>query len=254
MNRSSRGPAARSVAALALALGLGACVSQSQYDEAVTAADLYMRSYHDAQAHIGELEAENQRLKGELDLSGGPVEASAYITDIDRRIEDLDELLAGLGLEGSGGGATGARGDVTVRAVEGGLAYEVRDSVLFDSGSAEVRPTGRELIARLGQTIAGTTFRQVWVRGHTDGDPVRQPETLRRFPHGNLQLSSARAIEVAALLQDAAGIPARKLGVVGFGSSRPIAPNDSASNKQLNRRVEIVVLDGEGPAGEGFGG
>ena len=79
---------------------------------------------------------------------------------------------------------------------------------------------------------------------------MRHPETRRRFPHGNLQLSASRAVEVAALLMDVGSLPERKIQVAGLGSSNPVAANDTPANKQLNRRVEIVVLD-EAQGGEG---
>ncbi len=213
------------------------CVTQQRYDEALQSAELYQRSYHDAEQHIAELEAENQRLRD--GGAGSLVEASStpYITDIDRRIDELDRMLAGLGQ---------VSGDVTLTAIEGGVAYDVREAVLFDSGSAEVRAEGRALLSQLGREIGSHDYGRIWVRGHTDNDPVKHPETKRRFPHGNLQLSAWRAVEVAALLKQS-GLPENVVGVVGLGASQPRVPNSSAENKQLNRRVEIIVLDEGAP-------
>ena len=89
--------------------------------------------------------------------------------------------------------------------------------------------------------IASQPFERIWVRGHTDNDPVKKPATIEKFPHGNLQLSAARAVEVAALLADN-GIPQDRLVVAGFGPTEPVAPNDQSENKRKNRRVEIFVL------------
>lgn len=224
---------------LAAVVAGSSCVSQQRYDEALQSAELYQRSYHDAEQHIAELEAENQRMRDNGTIGGDLVEASSspYIADIDRRISDLDRMLSGLGQ---------VAGDVTLTAIEGGVAYDVRESVLFDSGSAEVREEGRALLQQLGREIGSHAFGQIWVRGHTDSDPVKQPATQRRFPHGNLQLSAWRAVEVAALLK-AAGLPEKGVGVVGLGASQPLVPNTTAENKQLNRRVEIIVLEDAAP-------
>jgi chemotaxis protein MotB len=83
------------------------------------------------------------------------------------------------------------------------------------------------------------------VRGHTDSDPVVRPATLQKFPHGNLQLSAARAVEVASVLTASGGVPKDMVAVAGFGPYEPLVTNDSADNKRLNRRVEIFVAKGE---------
>jgi outer membrane protein OmpA-like peptidoglycan-associated protein len=69
------------------------------------------------------------------------------------------------------------------------------------------------------------------VTGHTDSDGSDQ---------FNMDLSQRRANSVAAYLVQQ-GIPAGRLMVVGYGESRPIAPNDTPANKQQNRRVEIQI-------------
>lgn len=56
----------------------------------------------------------------------------------------------------------------------------------------------------------------------------------------NLALSKARAIEVARALVKA-GVPCNRLVAVGFGESKPIAPNDSAEGQAQNRRTEFIV-------------
>jgi chemotaxis protein MotB len=80
-----------------------------------------------------------------------------------------------------------------------------------------------------------------------------KPATVEKFPHGNLQLSSARAVEVAAALIGTKRVEARDVTVAGFGPYEPLKPNDSAENKRLNRRVEIFVADSSGPRNAGAG-
>lgn len=220
---------------LALAAGSTGCVSKARYDDATAELRYYQRLYQDLESYQGKLESENTALEGELGLyrDSGPIEAGAT-ADIDQRMKELEELAGRLGA---------GVGDVTVLNVDGGYGLRMPDAILFESGSATIRPAGRELLLRMAKEIQSRPHAQVWVRGHTDSDPVRKPETLQRFPYGNIQLSAVRALEVAHLLETEGGVS--RIVVAGFGPSEPVAPNDGAANKERNRRVEIYVLDEE---------
>ena len=93
--------------------------------------------------------------------------------------------------------------------------------------------------------ITGNPHGRIWVRGHTDNDPVKRPATLEMFPHGNLQLSAARAVEVAMVMISDGKVGADDISVMGFGEHMPLKENNSADNKRFNRRVEIYVSSGE---------
>jgi chemotaxis protein MotB len=198
----------------------------------------YPRLYQDLDSFQGKLEAENERLKGELALgaTAQPVEASA---ELDERLRELELMAERLG---------GASGDVTVLSVQGGYGLRLKDSILFDLGSTEVSAAGQELLVRMAGEIAAKPYQRIWVRGHSDDVPVVKPETSARFPHGNIQLSAARAIEVGMLLVSKGGIDEGRLVVAGFGPNDPVVPNASAENRQRNRRVEIFVIEDEAAA------
>ena len=55
-------------------------------------------------------------------------------------------------------------------------------------------------------------------------------------------LSSGRAVNVVNYLRDNKISPPEKLVSVGYGSYRPIAPNDTEENRAINRRVEIIII------------
>ena len=74
--------------------------------------------------------------------------------------------------------------------VEGGYIFMIQDKILFDSGSAALGTAGNQALGEIAAEIAAAPHGEIFVRGHTDSDPVRKPETLRQFPHGNLQLSA----------------------------------------------------------------
>jgi chemotaxis protein MotB len=224
----------RPLVLLVLAAAGSACVAQTRYDEARTEIQYYQRKYQELESYQGTLEAENERLKGELAIYQGTLPIDANVTkDIDERLERLRQITESVGM---------APGDVTVLSIEGGYGLRVTDAILFDSGSSEVRPEGRELLLKLAQQIQSQPYQRIWVRGHTDTDPVKRAATIERFPHGNVQLSAARAVEVAALLFQS-GVREERVVVAGFGPAEPVAPNDTPDNKRRNRRVEIFVLE-----------
>jgi outer membrane protein OmpA-like peptidoglycan-associated protein len=115
-----------------------------------------------------------------------------------------------------------------------GLVVDLSD-VLFDFDRATLTPGAREKLAKLAGILAaypGTYHLEF--EGHTDS--VGRDEY-------NLSLSVNRAAGVRGYLMQS-GIPADRVGTVkGFGASLPVASNDSAEGRQLNRRVEIVIKD-----------
>jgi len=108
-------------------------------------------------------------------------------------------------------------------------------SVLFDFDSAELRPAADEVIAELADALIANG-QPLEVHGHTDarGDDAY-----------NQDLSERRAQSFAAALE-AEGVTS-SIGIVGFGESRPAAPNENADGsdnpvgRQLNRRIEVVI-------------
>jgi flagellar motor protein MotB len=220
------------------------CVAQARYDEALAEVKYFQRQYQDLESFHGQCEATIAGLKGELALYEGKMPLEAVATrDIDERLERLKALTEAIG---TSSGA--APGDVEFVSIEGGYGVRVTDAVLFDSGSDQIKPEGREILLKVAQQIGSQPYQRVWVRGHTDSDPVKRASTVERFPHGNLQLSASRAVEVAALLS-ASGLDERKLAVAGFGPAEPVASNADAQGKRKNRRVEIYVLEGTAAAG-----
>jgi outer membrane protein OmpA-like peptidoglycan-associated protein len=102
-------------------------------------------------------------------------------------------------------------------------------AIYFRTASARLDPKSRPLIDEVVGVISKCPDLKVEVSGHTDSDGT---------PAANQALSERRAESVAAALR-AAGIPAVQLTAVGYGEDRPIAANDSAKNKALNRRIEF---------------
>ncbi|MBQ7454706.1 MAG: OmpA family protein [Selenomonadaceae bacterium] len=119
---------------------------------------------------------------------------------------------------------------------EEGLMIRIKEKALFPSGSADLVPESQ----RIGPIVAGLLAEvpeRVLISGHTDTDPINTAQ----FP-SNWELSSARALTFMKYLLSINGNlnPAR-FSAIGYGEYRPIAMNDTAENKQQNRRVEVLI-------------
>ncbi len=111
-----------------------------------------------------------------------------------------------------------------------GLIVNMSD-VLFDTAKSSLRPLAREKLAKVAGIVSGHPGLRLDVEGHTDsvgGDNYNQ------------QLSEQRGESVRAYLTDQ-GMAAGSVTAKGFGKTQPVASNDTAEGRQLNRRVELVI-------------
>jgi outer membrane protein OmpA-like peptidoglycan-associated protein len=111
-----------------------------------------------------------------------------------------------------------------------GLIVSMPD-VLFDTGSANLKPTARERLAKVAGILIAYPNIHVEVDGYTDSTGS---VTF------NEQLSQQRAASVQSYMVQQ-GVPGGSVATHGFGEANPIASNDSAAGRQQNRRVELVV-------------
>lgn len=124
-----------------------------------------------------------------------------------------------------------------VRIEDGKAVLQLDSDVLFASGSAQLTKEGKEAVAKMAQALAEATDARFQVEGHTDADPVKN---TKEFPT-NWHLGSDRAINVAAAMIEA-GFPAERVSAASYGATQPVAANDTAENKKLNRRIEVVWM------------
>jgi len=116
------------------------------------------------------------------------------------------------------------------RETERGLVINISD-VLFDSGDYALRPIAREKLARVSGIVLAHPGLRLEAEGHTDSVGTDEFNQL---------LSQKRALAVRDFLLEQ-GIPITSLGAHGFGKTMPVASNDTATGRQRNRRVELVV-------------
>jgi len=111
-----------------------------------------------------------------------------------------------------------------------GLIVNMSD-VLFDTGSYTLKPGAREKLAKISGILLAHSGLNLQIEGHTDS--VGSDEY-------NQQLSNRRAGSVQEFLVQQ-GVAAGSVSAIGFGKMEPVASNDTAEGRQLNRRVELVV-------------
>jgi outer membrane protein OmpA-like peptidoglycan-associated protein len=119
-----------------------------------------------------------------------------------------------------------------------GLVLTVGD-VLFATGKAEVAAGGMRSIDKLADWLKKNPTRNLLIEGHTDNTG---PEDF------NQRLSQQRADAVRDQLVSR-GVAADRITTKGYGPKYPVVANDTASGRQQNRRVEVVVLN-EGATAE----
>jgi flagellar motor protein MotB len=110
--------------------------------------------------------------------------------------------------------------------------------VLFKSGSAEIKPEGQKVLVLIAATLNNFPNRQVFIEGHTDNIPMSNSSGYR----SNWELSSARAISAALILQANNQVSPKRLKVVGHSEFKPITSNETEEGRRLNRRIEIRLL------------
>jgi OmpA-OmpF porin, OOP family len=103
--------------------------------------------------------------------------------------------------------------------------------IRFDSGKAEIAADSAGLLDRLIETALRCPNANIEVAGHTDSDGEEA---------ANQALSEKRAQAVAEYLVKA-GLPVNRFTPVGYGSTQPIAGNDTEQGKAQNRRIDFVV-------------
>lgn len=128
--------------------------------------------------------------------------------------------------------------EVKVEMLEKGLVITFVAEVLYDSGKAELRQDSLKKLDKVAGVI-NTTVKDldIGVEGHTDNDPIKYSGWK-----SNWELSTARALSVLHYLVDEKKVKSERLSATGYGEFKPVASNDTKEGKQLNRRVEIVIL------------
>jgi len=124
-------------------------------------------------------------------------------------------------------------GGQTLSVSTAGELFEPASATLTSAGIERLKPVA----AQLRQAYPD---RQVRVEGHSDDTPLGE-SMKERYP-SNWELSAARASAVVRQLIELSGLPAEQFAAVGYGTTRPVASNETAAGRRANRRVRVAVL------------
>jgi chemotaxis protein MotB len=122
-----------------------------------------------------------------------------------------------------------------------GLVMRMSEHTLFGVGSADIAAEALPLLEKVGAIISKTAY-LVRIEGHTDNLPIH----TERYP-SNWELSTARAVNVLRYFIKNHNIDPRRLAAEGFSEFHPLVENDTAENREKNRRVEIIFIKKEQP-------
>lgn len=170
------------------------------------------------EADQAKISAEQSRLAEQV-AQGETAEAQRKTQQAQARAAQLEAQLA----------------DLAAKKTERGMVITLGD-VLFGTDLARLNPDGMRTAQKLADVLQQNPQRTVLVEGFTDSTGAASH---------NQQLSERRATAVRNALQEL-GVGRERVAIRGYGETYPVAANDTAQNRQLNRRVEIVLSDASG--------
>jgi len=160
----------------------------------------------------------NDRTERIVGAGIGAIAGAGVGAYMDRQQRELRERTAGTGVD--------------VRREGDNLVLNMPAGITFATNQASIQPQFRQTLDQVAQTLGEYNQTYIDVYGHTDstgGDAINQP------------LSERRAQSVADYL-GSRGVQSARIATRGFGSTQPIASNDTEAGRQENRRVEIRVV------------
>lgn len=158
-----------------------------------------------------------------------PAAVSNKNDNLDATLEQLkQDVFSAVGEDG--------KGVFSVRSDQHRFVLVVGERITFKVGEAKLLTAYYPVFERISNFISSKPDYQVVVSGHTDDTPI---STLK-FP-SNMELSAARAINVAKFLAES-GVSPQRISVQGFSQYRPLFKNNTRENRQANRRVEIELI------------
>lgn len=119
---------------------------------------------------------------------------------------------------------------------ERGVILQIKDSILFNSGEAELKNNSLPMLSTISELIEKIP-NNIIVEGHTDNVPINN-----YIFKSNWELSASRAVNVVRFFTENKSQNPKRFTASGYGEFKPIAANDSEENKAKNRRVNILLV------------
>ncbi|KMT21932.1 flagellar motor protein MotB [Clostridium cylindrosporum] len=117
-----------------------------------------------------------------------------------------------------------------------GLLISMQDTVLFNSGDAEILTGFHPALTQISTLIKGFN-NDIRIAGHTDNLPISNSKF-----HSNWDLSYTRSLNVMKFMVSKGGLPANKFSVQAFAEYKPKFDNSTPDGRAKNRRVEILIV------------
>lgn len=191
----------------------------------------------DKEAERRALEEKNAELTAlNQELSKSSQKLAEAKAELEKKSSEYEDLATSLKSEIQAG-------KIELSELKGKMTVKLKDKVLFSSGSAKLGKEGEAALEKVAGTLKDMKGRMIRVEGHTDSEPVPADGPFA----SNWELSVARAMAVVSYLQTH-GVDPTKLSAAGYGQFQPVAPNDTAEHRSLNRRIEIVLAAADGAA------
>lgn len=123
---------------------------------------------------------------------------------------------------------------------ERGVAMQLKDNILFETSSSDLREDSKAILNQLN-TIIASVNNPILIEGHTDNRDIN----TSRFP-SNWELSADRAVNVVRYFVEVLGQDPKRFSATGYGEFQPVAPNNTYEDMAKNRRVDILIVTSKG--------
>ena len=184
------------------------------------------------QNSMGDLEKEIQAKLSQITrITAEKTKIEAEKAKLEAKTETYDDLVKGLHKEMKSK-------LIEIKRKGKRITVGVSDKVLFDSGSSELKDSGKEALAKIADILKTVKDRRIDVEGHTDNLPITG-ELTEKFPT-NWELSASRAVNVVRFMAEA-GVNPKNLSGVAKSKYQPRASNKNRRGRTRNRRIEIVL-------------
>jgi chemotaxis protein MotB len=178
--------------------------------------------------------AQAESIKKSLDNIGAK---DVYIQDLQAAMARKDSLNMALVMNLKGAVGDLNDEDINIKVDKGVVYIDISDKLLFKSGSYEIAPAAKTVLAKVAKVLLNQPGMEFMVEGHTDNVPFKKGVLL-----DNWDLSVKRATAVVRTLQNEYSIPPAQIAAAGRGEYRPITENDSVDGRATNRRTRIIIL------------
>jgi chemotaxis protein MotB len=161
----------------------------------------------------------------------------ARVDELERVIANKEALLSKLKSSLSKALLSFDGKGLTVEQRNGKVYVSMENKLLFKSGSWTPGTEGKKAINQLAMVLSQNKEIAVLIEGHTDNEPYIGDSKLS----GNWDLSVKRATAIVNLLLKNKGVLPENITAAGKGEFSPLVPNNSATNKSKNRRIEVIL-------------